>query len=627
MPLPSLHRLSLATDAVLQTSKSSNRIQVSLVEILETRVEQFVTSVTLATEASAALETERVFLRNVLLEYTTQRAFDCVCLHPPIAAQRAFVEKLHTFLKRAEGRISATHIFLEKTVGSLQADLSKEADLATALLKRLEALWTRLHALAETALEPLPALLSWASVFQDALSPLLTECRMGPNHKMFDGPRDHTKDLKVWWASEVGREQWIPEEDDDDDEGEGEEEEQDEDEAEGEGEEGEDTYDNMEAEESGGGEGGDGDDAEASNLCPNVYAYGLYSGAIVSNKALSFEHVIAKSWCNITESTLEFEQCVEDASLIAIATKSRNTSRSNNLLPLLLRDKYRRSLFPVVGLWKPLPMRGFTLTRRALAARITARGFLAYPFLQPPTMSYENMTESIVELTTSPHFSTHTKNRERQQCAVWEIGLSLLLWRELGAPFNVLSLFAHADESSDPLVDPVVYPWRPRFEALLRLRLQEHDAFRVLLLGYAPTLRIRQSQRMNRRDYDGSVVPANGGEGGGQEGGDVGGYEGCDGDISPAERARKRRLALQLEKPPPEQYLTMPKILDAARACATVRFSDNKGADWKAGALNADGTEVRAFGPEGKGREPRVQTLNLVYKEDETPLRYFIVLR
>lgn len=581
MSLPPLHRLSLSTNAMLRTSEVSKRIRVPLAEILQGRVERFRESVESVSEDEndriASLEAERVFLRDVLLEYTVQRAFDCVCLHPPIAryvdADDRLIERLQSFLQRAEGRFKGAESFSRESLKALGENLDKEADLAVAILDRLATVWTVLH---QTPPEGVRSLRSWADGFRDALSPLWTECRMGPNVKMFDGPRDHTKELKVWWASEVGRKQWTPDDDDDDDESE-----EDEDEEQDKGD--DDDYDKMEA------EGGYGDDARAVNLCPNVYAYGLYSGAIASNAALNFEHVIPKSWCNTTESILELEQCIEDASLIAIATKSRNTSRSNNLLPLLLRDEYRRSLFPIAGLWKPLPMRGFTLMRRALAARITARGFLAYPFLQPPTLSYEGMEASIVDLTASPHFSTHTKDSERKACAVWEIGLSLLLWRELGAPFNVLSLFAHTTTE-----DPIVDAWRPRFDALLRLRLQERDAFRALLLAHAPALRVRTSLRAktSARDYGSAVAPP-------PRANEVPflarQVEQARRSSSTQPPAKKSRS--DPPQPTPDQYMTMEQLLMAEQRGSAVLYLDNaRGWGWKEGVVKENGKRVKGDG-------------------------------
>lgn len=590
MSLPSLHRLSLATGSVLQTSQTSERIRVSLMEILERRVERFRESVLAsATEASAALETERVFLRDVLLEYTTQRAFDVACLHPPLAlyVDEKAMNQLLAFLKRAQTRIDPSNVFLREPLEEFVEELNEEADLANALLKRLEAVWTRLHDTSQSFQQ-------WAETFDDALSPLWSECRTGFNVKMFNGPRDYAKQLKHWWASEVGKKEWTPDESQED---------EDDEEEEGGGD--DEDEDSQESEQ--------GMDVEknTTNLCPNVYAYGLYSGAFKRDTPLTYEHIISKSWCNTTESILELEHCIEDASLLALATKSRNVSRLNNLLPLLLRDKYRRSL-SVRGLWKPLPMRGFSLPRRAVAARITARGFLAYPFLQPPIRSYEDMEESIIELTQSPHFSTQTQTSERWRCAEWEIGLALLLWRELGVPFNVFTLFAH---TATP--DAVVDLWRPRFDALLRLRLQEHDAFRALLLAHAPTLRIRQSLRGNRRDYDGSPrVTVRAADEDDDEDGDDDDEDGDDEDGNDDERGKKQRLGLNTPKP--TQYLTIEQIREAFRNKSTIEFLDNNEDRWKDGTVIQDGKRVQ-----GSDGTVLVSNLKVSKKKD----RYKIVLK
>lgn len=550
MPLPSLHQLSLSTGSVLRTSEVSKRIGVSFVDILKTRIDRFEALVSKSGEVEAdlaSLDAERVLLRDVLIEFTIQRAFDCVCLHPPVAVylDDPSVEELRSFLKRAQDGINGTLTFSSETLEALKADLDAEVDLSVQILNRLENVWLDLH-----TTQPKSPLSSWVSVFKRAMDPQWSECRLSPNVKMFDGPREHTKALKIWWASEVGKREWDPEEEYVE-------------EQEGEEEEGEEEAEEMED-----------SDSKENDLCPGVYAHGLYSGSVKVGKPLSFEHVIPKSWCNTTESILELEQCVEDASLIALVTKTNNTSRSNNILPLLMREKYRRSL-SIPGLWKPLPMRGFTLARRAMAARITARGFLAYPFLQPPTLSHEGMEESIVELTHSPHFSTHVLNPERTLCAIWEIGLSLLFWREIGAPFNVLTLFAHTNNRGS-----TVDTWRPRFDALLRLRLQERDAFRALLLAHSPTLRLRLSLDTSARDYaNGAAIASPPAESDGGAG-------------SSTVSNRSKRFEADNPTPTPNEYMTLKEIEDAGDK-TLVLYLDNKQGDWKEGTIVEKGKKVK----------------------------------
>lgn len=555
MPLPPLHRLSLSTGSVLRTSQVSKRIGVAFVEILKTRIDRFEALASRSEEGEAdlaSLDAERVLLRDVLIEFTIQRAFDCVCLHPPIAVylDDPSIEMLRSFLKRAQDGIDGRFAYSREPLEALKADLEAEVDLAAETLNRLQEVWADLHT--TQANSPLPL---WVNVFQRALHPQWSECRLSPNVKMFEGSREHTRALKIWWATQVGKREWDSNEE--------------EVEEEGEEQEGEEQAEEMEELDS---------DSKETDLCPGVYAYGLYSGSVKIGKPLSFEHVIPKSWCNTTESILELEQCVEDASLIALVTKTNNTSRSNNILPLLMREKYRRSL-SITGLWKPLPMRGFTLARRAMAARITARGFLGYPFLQPPTLSYSGMEESIVQLTHSPHFSTHVLNPERRLCAVWEIGLSLLFWREIGAPFNVLTLFAHTERS---MSDQTVDVWRPRFDALLRLRLQERDAFRALLLSHSPTLRLRLSLDTSARDYaNGAAIaspPTNGGGGGAAAGSST---------VSNRSSRFKADPAFT-----PEDYMTMEEIVKAAEDKMPILYLDNNLGDWKEGTIIEKGNRV-----------------------------------
>ena len=468
MSLPALTELRIDSIYVFQ----GRSLKISLVEVIAQRIQRLQDRIGLVEttdsmdtetgvdDGTQDLLTETLFLKDVVTEFLLQKSFDVTCRHPPIGAflKGDSIEKLITFVSDAKAEIDSNTLkaakeYLGIPAGGEVEDAKSGPVVAVANLKReiKHALdfWEKTQTPLTSGLEKLQELSENVKTTEDAKkclrtlailleqTPWLEYCRRDLSFAFTSSRKKFVIKFLAWWKKSV-----------------------------------------------------DGSGVLGRSNVPTQYGQSMYDGKRYD--LLTREHVLAQTWLDFSRSIAETADPGEDPTLMVLASReasSSNSSRLNKLLPLFLSGRCRDFRGGLV--WDPLPADAFDQQRRAFVARVTCRGYLAYPLVQPTGESYATMADAIVELASQTYLKEETP-QDIKLCALWEVGLSFIMWRSLGTGFNPYTMWAHYGADT-PAASPAassdtttstrasLESLKGQWDRLLKMRLEESDAIRWLV--------------------------------------------------------------------------------------------------------------------------------------------------